>query len=87
MPWATAVDLALDDQRVDEIPRIVHGDELEERGFSCLSIHLHHRDVAAERIRVVARLEECFFAQARLETRWQRHRDVGECRDLSERLA
>ena len=43
--------------------------------------------MAAERVGVVGRLEERLLAEARLHALRQRHRDVGERRDLGERLA
>ena len=49
-----AVNLSLHDQRVDQMPGIVHGHEFQQRRFAGLAIDLEHRDVAAERIRVVA---------------------------------
>ena len=72
-----AVDLSLDNQRVDEVAGIVHGDELEQPRLAGVLVDLEHRDVAAERVGVVGRLEERFVAQARLEPRRQRHRHVG----------
>ena len=64
-----AVDLPFDDERVDQMPGVVDGDELEQLRLARLAIDLEHRDVAAERIGVVARLEERLFAEAWFETR------------------
>ena len=75
-----AVDLSLDDHRVDQIPGVVDGDELQQRRLAGLAIDLEHRDVAAERIGVVGRLEERLVAQPGLEPRRKRHRHVGERR-------
>ena len=48
-----AVNLALDDQRVDQVAGIVHGDQLQQLRLAGLAIDLEHRDVAAERVGVV----------------------------------
>jgi hypothetical protein len=69
------------------LPGIVHGHELEQSRLAGVAIDLEHRDVAAEWIRVVGRLEERFVAETRLETRRQRDRDVGIAGDVGERLA
>ena len=63
-----AVNLPFDNQRIDQVPGIVHGHELQQRRLAGLAVHLEHRDVAAERIGIVGRLEERLFAEARLET-------------------
>ena len=63
------MDLPFDDQRVDQIAGIVDGDQLQQLRLAGLAIDFEHRDVAAERIGVVRRLEERFVAQARLEAR------------------
>ena len=69
-----AVNLSFDDQRIDQVSGIVDRDELQQRRLAGLAIDFEHRDVAAERIGVVRRLEERLVAQARLEPSRQRHR-------------
>src|SRR5687768_13714730 len=56
----TAVNLPFDDERVDEVSRIVDGEQLEKRRLAGLPVDLEHRDMTAEWIRVVRRLEERF---------------------------
>ena len=81
-----AVDLSFDDQRVDQIAGIVDGDQLQQLRLAGLAIDLEHRDVAAERIGVVRRLEERFVAEARLDARRQRHGHIGVAGDRRERF-
>ena len=78
-----AVNLPFDNQRIDQVPGIVHGDQLQQRRLAGLAVHLEHRDVAAERIGIVGRLEERLVAEAGLETWRQRHRHVGVTRRRS----
>ena len=62
------VNLTFDDERIDAIPGIVYREHFEKCRFAGLAVNFEHRDVAAERIRVVGRFEERFVAQSRLET-------------------
>ena len=81
-----AVNLSFHDQRVDQIAGVVDRHQLQQLRLASLAIDFEHRDVAAERIGVVGRLEERFVAEARLEILGQRHRHVGKRGDVGERL-
>src|SRR5881396_3433383 len=81
-----AVNLSFDDERVDEMSRIVHRHELQECWLPCLTVDLDHRDVTTERVRVVTRLEEGFITQAGLEAGRERYWSVGICGHARERL-
>ena len=52
------VNLPLDDERIDEVVGVVERHHLQQPRLARLPVDLQHRDVAAERIGVVRRLEE-----------------------------
>ena len=78
------MNLPFDDHRVDQIPGVVDGDQLQQRRLAGLAVDLDHRDVAAERVGVVRWFEEGFVAQAGLEAFRQRHRHIRERGDTRE---
>ena len=53
-----AVQLPVDDRRVDDVADVVHRDVAEQRRLPGLGVHLHHRGVRAERVHEVRRVEE-----------------------------
>ena len=61
-----ALDLALDDHRVDEPPRVVAGPVAEDADERGEGIHLDEGDVGARRIRHVGGLEEARALEARI---------------------
>src|SRR5262249_19025202 len=79
-----AVDLPVDDHRVDDVPAVVDGDEATDLHHARATIDVHHADVAAERERQVGRV----VVRDRLEPRLHPRRvvGVGRERDLGDRL-
>src|SRR5215472_19217555 len=61
-----AVDLPLDQHRVDAAPAVVHRDVIDQLRLPRLGVDLHHRDVGAERIGRVLHLEVGLRPQPRL---------------------
>ena len=72
-----AMDLPLDDDRIDQVAGIVDRHHLLQPRLAGLPVDLQHRDVAAERIGVVLRLEERLAAQSRGQSLGQPGRPVG----------
>ena len=81
----TAMDLALDDHRVDQPSEIVGGDEVDERGLAGAAVDLDLADVGARGEGEVGRVVERGFLQARLHAVGQIVRGVGGERDHRQR--
>ena len=77
-----AVNLSFDDERIDQVAGVIDGHELQQFRLARVAIDLEHRDVAAERVRVVRGFEKRLFAQAGFESFGERHRYVGVAGDI-----
>ena len=77
-----AVDLALDDHRVDDDAEVVAGDELQDLGLAGVRVDLDLGDEAAHREGEVERVVERALLQSGLHVGWQVVRGIGREADL-----
>ena len=78
----TAVELTLDQQRVDDVSAVVDSDVAFDFDFTCVGGNFYDRDMRSERIGEVRRFEEVRFGHPRFQTFGQIHAHVRSGRDV-----
>lgn len=79
-----AVNLAIDEERIDDVAAVVDGDIFEELDFAGIAVDFDLADVRAERKSEIRRLEKCGGFEAGLNAWWKSFGDVGGGDDVVE---